>query len=80
MGGRSTEGGGGGGEGEYRGEEEGTLRVFKTDAEIQNTFLTCVCSTALLQIGNRELKCSFHRCGRLLLKSADFVRTNQSFR
>ena len=25
MGGRSTEGGGGGGEGEYRGEEEGTL-------------------------------------------------------
>ena len=42
MEGRSTEGGGGGGEGEYRGEEEGTLRVFKTDVEIQNTFLTCL--------------------------------------
>ena len=39
MGGRSTKGGGGGGEGEYRGEEEGTLRVFKTDSEIQNTFM-----------------------------------------
>ena len=56
MGGRSTDGGGGGGEGEYRGEEEGTLRV------------------------TRELECSFQRCGRLLLKSADFVRTNLSFR
>ena len=33
MGGRSTEGGGGGGEGEYRREEEGRLRVFKTDSE-----------------------------------------------
>ena len=59
MGGRSTEGGGGGGEGEYRGEEEGTLRIFKTDAEIQNAFLTCVCSAALLQIGTRELEFSF---------------------
>ena len=80
MGGRSTEGGGGGEEGEYRGEEEGTLRVFKTDAEIQNTFLTCVGSAALLQIGTRELECSFQRCGRLLMKSADFARMNLSFR
>ena len=65
---------------EYRGEEESRLRVFKTDGEIQNALLTCVCSAALLQIGTRELECSFRRCERLLMKSADFVCKNMNFR
>ena len=39
MGGRSTEGvEGGGGEGEYRGEEEGTLRVLKLMPRFRTIF------------------------------------------
>ena len=54
------------------GERRKVHCVFKTDAEIQNVFLTCVCRAALLQIGTRELECSFRRCERLLMKSVTF--------
>ena len=62
------------------GERRKVRYVFiKTEAEIQNAFLTCVCSTALLHWKLR-IGMFLQRCGRLLMKSADFVRMNLRFR
>ena len=54
-----------------------SLRVFKVDARIRNTFPMCICSAALPQTGRLlqktgrlESKVFFRICGRLLPKNA----------